>query len=239
MLKKKQILMMVSIVVTSFLLSSMFNMNFIALGGSSSPWDKVWTAVSELQDKVDSLNSTLTSRIEDLEGQILALQTNIANLQTQMDVLNARLFDTQYDVETLNATVDSLMEKIDSLRTAQVASWASNQISITDISWTSVPDMRVDITLNTTSSVRITMTSKCSMSGGENYIRAMVDSGIAHPGEIRVGYYQIDQYFSLDFFMSNVVAGSHSIEIQCRTTGAAWPIKFWNRLLIVTALPSQ
>ena len=38
MIKKKQVLTMVSIVVISFLLGTMFNMNFIATGGDSSPW---------------------------------------------------------------------------------------------------------------------------------------------------------------------------------------------------------
>jgi len=240
MQKKKQVITVVSIVVISFLIGTLFNMNFVASGGKGKDRDEdLWKAISELQSQIESLNSTLTSKTEELEGQMMVLQTNFTTLQTQIDVFNALLVSMQSEVDTLNATAVSLMEKVDSLGTAEAASWASNQITITDISWTSVPNMRVDITLKKTSSVRITMSSKCSMPGGENYIRAVIDSGITHPGEIRVGYYQIDQYLTLDFYVPNVAAGSHSIEIQCRTTGAAWPIRFWNRLLIVTAIPSQ
>ncbi len=242
MLRKTQVLTVVSIALVSFLIGTLFNMNPLAIGkdeDDGSPWEQVWTAIAGLQSQIEDVNETLTSKTEELEEQMMVLQTDATALQTQIDVLSALLISMQSEVDTLNATVVSLMEKVDSSGTVEAASWASNQITITDISWTSVPNMHVDITLNKTSSVRITMSSKCSMPGGENYIRAVIDSGITHPGEILVGWYQIDQYLSLDFYMPNVAAGSHSIEIQCRTTGAAWPIKFWNRLLIVTALPSQ
>jgi len=101
MFKKKQMLIVSSIVVTSFLLGSMFNMNSIASGGSSSPWDKVWTAVSELQTRVDGINDTLTSRIENLEAQIADLQTDTATLQSQITEMNACLKFVEGYVETM------------------------------------------------------------------------------------------------------------------------------------------
>lgn len=64
MVKRKQVLTMVSIAVISFLLGTMFNMNFIAIGGSSSPWDRVWTAIAELQNEVNSINEKLNQTKE-------------------------------------------------------------------------------------------------------------------------------------------------------------------------------
>jgi len=72
MLRKKQVLILVSIAVMSFLVGTMFNFTIIATGGSGSPWDRVWTTISELQSKVDSLNASLIeleNRVNQLEAK--------------------------------------------------------------------------------------------------------------------------------------------------------------------------
>lgn len=57
MFKKKQVLIVISIAVTCFLIGTMFNV--MASDGGGSPWDKVWTVISGLE-----------SRVETLEGQL-------------------------------------------------------------------------------------------------------------------------------------------------------------------------
>ena len=57
MFKKKQVLTMVGIAISSFVIGNMFNVMASDSGGN--PWDKVWTAISGLE-----------SRVETLEGQL-------------------------------------------------------------------------------------------------------------------------------------------------------------------------
>lgn len=71
MLKRRQVLAITNIAVISFLVGTLFNMNFVATGGDSSPWNKVWKAISELQSRVDTLETT----VEILEARIRALET--------------------------------------------------------------------------------------------------------------------------------------------------------------------
>lgn len=60
--KKKQVLVVVSIAITCFLIGSMFNV--MASDSSGSPWDKVWTTISELQDRVQTLNESMPKKPE-------------------------------------------------------------------------------------------------------------------------------------------------------------------------------
>lgn len=78
-IKKRQILTLASITIISFLIGTMFNMNFVVSGdGKGKEKDEdLWKAISELQSKVDSLNDTLTSRIEELEGSLVELHNKI------------------------------------------------------------------------------------------------------------------------------------------------------------------
>jgi len=82
MLKKKHVLTIMSVAVLSFLIGTMFNLSTVVSGGSSSPWDRVWASISELQTKVDSLNATLTemnSTLESLEGYVETMMTGYVN----------------------------------------------------------------------------------------------------------------------------------------------------------------
>jgi len=68
---RKQVITVVSIAVISFLIGTLFNMNLPAIGkdddnDDGSPWDKVWTTISELQSKIVSLNTSLTKLQENL-----------------------------------------------------------------------------------------------------------------------------------------------------------------------------
>lgn len=65
MLRKKQVITIVSIAVASFLIGTTFNVVTMATDGGN-PWDKVWTAILGLRAKVDSLNTSLA----DLESRV-------------------------------------------------------------------------------------------------------------------------------------------------------------------------
>jgi len=55
------------------------------------------------QSQIEDLNATLTSKIEDLEGQMSDLQNNLTAQQTQIDSLNASILELQDRVETLES----------------------------------------------------------------------------------------------------------------------------------------
>lgn len=64
MLKKKHIVEIISVVVIAFLIGTMFNVNFMAVGSDGTddygvPFDKIWKAISGLQAQVDSLEERL------------------------------------------------------------------------------------------------------------------------------------------------------------------------------------
>ena len=62
MIKKKQFLTVLSIAVIAFLFGTTFNMNFIAAGGDSNPWSRVWEAISKLQNQVSVVDQVKTIR---------------------------------------------------------------------------------------------------------------------------------------------------------------------------------
>ena len=59
---KRQVITVLSIAAISFLIGTLFNMNFIATGGSSSPWDRVWTAITGLESRVETLEEQIPER---------------------------------------------------------------------------------------------------------------------------------------------------------------------------------
>jgi len=68
MLKRKQVIAIVSIVVLSSLIGTS-----MSIASNGNPWDKVWEAIYQLETEVESLNQTILSlnqTIEDLKAQI-------------------------------------------------------------------------------------------------------------------------------------------------------------------------
>ena len=60
MLKKKQVITVVSIAAISFLIGTLFNMNFIVSGGKGKDKDEdLWKAISELESRVETLEEQL------------------------------------------------------------------------------------------------------------------------------------------------------------------------------------
>ena len=81
---RKQLLIVISVAVVSFLIGTMFSTNYLAIGGKPNP---VWEAIADLQAKVSTLNNTVTEQ-----------QTQISELQTQVDILNVTKLGTpDYD----------------------------------------------------------------------------------------------------------------------------------------------
>jgi hypothetical protein len=68
---------MIGIAVISFLVGTLFNMNYMVSGGDGNPWDKVWQAIYDLQAQVQSLNET----IETLKTEMPKRPKIITNLQ--------------------------------------------------------------------------------------------------------------------------------------------------------------
>jgi len=59
---KRQVITVLSIAAISFLIGTMFS---VMASDGGSPWDRVWTTISELESKVENLEA----RVEDLESQ--------------------------------------------------------------------------------------------------------------------------------------------------------------------------
>ena len=139
----------------------------------------------------------------------------------------------------LQDRVNDLENKIDSQTISYNASWSNIKVDGYDnTSWNTIPKMKVRLTLNRTSFVRITMSAKMRFDG-KGYVRALVDSNVAYPGEIEVynwwSAYEGD-YRSIDFYLPNVPAGFHNIEIQWRVYQPTHiKIDAWERTLFVTA----
>jgi len=55
MLSRKQVIVIMSIAVVSFLFGTMFNFTTTVTGDSGSPWDRVWTRMDEIQSRVEIL----------------------------------------------------------------------------------------------------------------------------------------------------------------------------------------
>lgn len=114
MLKKKHVLTTISVAVMFFLVGTMLNMNLTVSGGRGKEGkdEDLWKAIDELQSQIDNLNATLTSRIEDLEGQMTILQNGLEAQQTRIDSLNTLHLELQDRVNALELNQSLLAERI-------------------------------------------------------------------------------------------------------------------------------
>lgn len=67
MLRKKQVVVVVSIAIVSFLVGTMFN---VVTGAGGSPWDMVWSAITELQSEVDIVNASVLQLQEEINNVV-------------------------------------------------------------------------------------------------------------------------------------------------------------------------
>lgn len=99
-MRKKQVLTIGSIALVSFLVGTLFNMNLLAIGkdeGDGSPWDNVWTAISELQSGMDNFNASLT----DLQDRVNAIEEGTSQAKTIRFCDPTEYFWNQYEWTTL------------------------------------------------------------------------------------------------------------------------------------------
>jgi hypothetical protein len=104
---------MVSIAVISFLIGTLFSMNYVVKGGDGNPWDKVWEAIYELQDRVSWL-----------EGNTTSIKTDIDDLRSRVDDLGTR--------------VSIIEERLDQMKTIRFAD--SNEYILTDGYWKNITE---------------------------------------------------------------------------------------------------
>jgi hypothetical protein len=81
---KKQLLIIMSVALTSFLIGTMFSTNYLAIGGKPNP---IWEAIYDLQARVNSLNNTVIEQ----QAQISELQSNMASLNASHNELQLRV----------------------------------------------------------------------------------------------------------------------------------------------------
>jgi hypothetical protein len=58
--KKKQVLVVISIAITCFLIGTMFDV--MASESAGNPWDQIWTSINELESKVETLEEQLSQQ---------------------------------------------------------------------------------------------------------------------------------------------------------------------------------
>lgn len=191
--------------------------------------DEVWQLITELQsrlaslnaslieqkERTDILNTSLTSRIEDLEGQMIFLQSVIGTLQTQINSLNASYVDLLDRVDVLEATP---------LTSAILSNSTHDDSVITTTAiypdWTDMANTSVTITLNRTCSLLIMLSLKASSAeagfSDSIAVRVMVDESVnAYPERVRL-LTESHSYedFSCHFYQSSVSAGTYTVRIQ-------------------------
>lgn len=98
--------------------------------------------------------------------------------------------------------------------------------------------MNIYLNLKATSYVHISMSARWRFDGTA-YSRALADSTVAYPGEVMVRSYPfaIEEYYSCDFYLSNLTEGSHTIEIQCRVKTVEFTANVFERILCTIAFP--
>jgi multiple sugar transport system substrate-binding protein len=89
MLKKKQIIVIVTIALVSFLMGTMLNINSVAIGSDDYgiPFDKIWEAIYGLQARVTSLEE----RQEQTETILEELQETISDIEERLRAVEERI----------------------------------------------------------------------------------------------------------------------------------------------------
>lgn len=131
MLRKKQVVSIVSIVLVSFLIGTVFNVA-VAKKDGGNPIDAIWEAIYGLQSRTDSLNSSLTdlkasleAKITDLENLVDSLNASLIEQKERTDSLNAsltsRIEDLEGQIAILQSDLGTLQTQINSLNASQIA----------------------------------------------------------------------------------------------------------------------
>lgn len=227
--------LLLSAVLIATLFASVF---FVNITSSLGEWDPLFDW--DMSGKIDPADFSYFSTIYGATGTPI----NWTQLFEWMDSLNATVKELQSRVNALevkltsvNNTIIDLHAKVESLILYQNSSWATNMASTSNNSWNFIPNMLVDLTLNTSCSVTITLCARWAWNS-YNYVRAVIDSDIATPGEVYIEAGVLgNEYQTMSFYMPFVENGSHTIGVQWKVYSTSDLLKMHDRLLIVTAIP--
>ena len=147
------------------------------------------------------------------------------------------LLELQARIDMLNSTLSNIMPNNETHSTtpADISSYAA-------LYWQDIPDMSVEITLTTNSTLLIMFSSQARVSGTARamYVRAMVDAALANPPN-GVTLTESDEWtsHSYTFYIPDAAPGTHTVNMQWKlydelTTGQVGP-----RTLTVMALPAS
>jgi len=166
----------------------------------------------DLQAKIDSLNDTLTARLDVLEGRLNDLDTLLNDAQLRISTLENRTI-------TWNST------------------YVNSAATTETLSWQDVSGLSVDINVNQTCYLLVMFSTMAysyidQFTSGQIWIHAKVDSTTISPDWLYVnskvevtGWAFLDAHYhrsyygtySYDFKPQLVTAGSHTVKIQWRT----------------------
>jgi hypothetical protein len=241
------------------------------LGGSwfasGTPINKT-ALLLELQSRIDSLNSSLlnleaylNTRIVTLNSSLVELQSKVAELENKVTILETDMDTLRTNFDFLNATIVSLMERINALESFAVnLTYGTSTIATTETQdWVDMAGMSVNVTLTKTSKLLLMFSTEAKVQGPapNNWtdasikIRALVEANVAYPGPIYLtptvsqdlGYptthrHRLDySAYSYTFYLPSVAEGTYAIKLQWRVTVTGSTGYIGYRTLIVLAFP--
>jgi hypothetical protein len=226
---------------------------------------------TELLSRIDSLNSSLlnleaylNTRIVTLNSSLVELQSKVAELENNVTILETDMDTLRTNFDFLNATVVSLMERINALEGFAVNSTYGTSILATTETqnWVDMTGVSVNVTLTKTSKLLIMFSTEAQVQGylswtdASIWIRALVEGNVTYPGWIyltptvsqELGAPTKHRHnlgwsaYSYSFYLPSVAEGTYTIKLQWRVsvtedTGYSATGYIRYRTLIVLAFP--
>ncbi len=154
------------------------------------------------------------------------------------------LLELQNNLQNLNDTLVELQSAMETLLPHN-ETYSTTTADITTISalfWQNMPDMSVEITLATKSTLLIMFSAQARLSGTwrQMYVQAVVDATPANSTPAGVVFTESDEWasHSYTFYSPNVATGTHTINIQWKLYDELSTGQVRERTLTVIALPA-
>ena len=239
-MSKKEYTILSSLGIVSILLVSVFYYSMVQAQdvGKYDPWaDLNDDGTINILDFAHLATKFLTSGEPiNKTGLLLELETRVEALESVTDGLSTK-------VDTVNTLLSDLEGKVNLLE-AHNETYSSTLESISGYSaifnWQDIPDMEVEITLETDATLLIVFSAQASITGTgqEMYIRTIVDSTQANPST-GVTLTKSPEWasYSYTFYSSNVSPGTHKIKIQWKLYDELGSGQVTLRTLAVIAVP--
>lgn len=170
-----------------------------------------------------------TGLLLELETRVEALESVTDGLSTNGDTVNTLISDLEGRVNVLEAHNETCSSTLESI---------SGYSAIFD--WQDMPDMALEITLETDATLLIVFSAQALITGTgqEMYVRAIVDSTQANPST-GVTLTKSPEWasYSYTFYSSSVSPGTHTIKIQWKLYDELGSGQVTLRTLAVIAVP--